>query len=71
MIVGKLMFETGKPIRLREKDLLSVHTISDDKFKNVTNLLNPKLPLSIAHFGLVPQIGDGICIVFTSLPPCG
>ena len=71
MAVGKLMFETVKPIQLKEKELLSVHTISNDKLKNVTGSLNPKLPLSVAPFGLIPQVGDGFCVAITSLPPCG
>lgn len=71
MMVGGMVFETGKPIRLRKSNLLGVYRLEKKELSDVTPLLNHKLPMSVPPFGEDCREGDGLYFAFSQLPPVG
>ncbi|MFI3313647.1 MAG: hypothetical protein R3Y62_07145, partial [Eubacteriales bacterium] len=71
MQVGGMVFETGKPIRLRDANLRAIYRTEHNRLADVTPLLSHKLPMSVAPFGERCEVGNGLYFAFQQLPPVG
>lgn len=71
LTVAGMIFEIGKPVRLRSAALRSVYRFNGAMLQDVTPMLDPQLPMSVPPFGAQPTPETGLCLAFYSLPEPG